>query len=183
MGTVTGVSLTSARLTLREFAAGDFDAVHEFASDPEVVRWVEWGPNTIDDTYGFFADVDAQRRTQPRTDYPLAATLTGSGEVIGSAMLRTLDPSFREGSLGYALIRRHWGNGYATEITQRLIEFGFDTIGFEDITATCDPRNEASARVLAKAGMTQVAYLPDHRLIRGAPGDSLLFSITRPEHS
>lgn len=173
--------LLSERLTLREFTPSDFDAVHEFASDPEVVRWVEWGPNTIEDTRGFFADVDSQRRAQPRTDYPLASTLTSTGEVLGSAMLRTLDPDYQEGSLGYALIRDHWGNGYATEITRRLIEFGFDTIEFERITATCDPRNIASSRVLTKAGMTQIAHLPNHRVIRGEPGDSLLFAITRDE--
>jgi RimJ/RimL family protein N-acetyltransferase len=96
-------------------------------------------------------------------------------------MLRTLDPAYEHGSLGYALIRRHWGNGYATEIARRLIEFGFGTVGFDRIMATCDPANIASAHVLTKAGMRQIAHLPQHRMIRGEPGDSLLFAVTRSD--
>jgi RimJ/RimL family protein N-acetyltransferase len=38
--------LTGERLTLREFSEGDFEAVHAYAIDLEVVRYKAWGPNT-----------------------------------------------------------------------------------------------------------------------------------------
>jgi RimJ/RimL family protein N-acetyltransferase len=179
----TGITLNCERIELREFSVADVDGVHDFASDPEVVRFVEWGPNTVEDTDRFIADVNTQRVARPRVDYALAATLRATDEVIGSAMLRSLDPSFRVGSLGYALIRRYWGHGYATEIAELLVEFGFGTLGFEQIHATCDPRNTASARVLTRVGMSPIQYLVNHRVIRGVAGDSLVFAIVKSEWS
>jgi len=49
-------------LVLREFVAEDEAAVHEYASDPEVTRLVGWGPNTIEQTREFLAQI-----TEPTT--------------------------------------------------------------------------------------------------------------------
>src|SRR5208282_6145902 len=37
--------IETERLLLREFRAGDESHIHEYASDPEVVRLMIWGPN------------------------------------------------------------------------------------------------------------------------------------------
>ena len=42
--------LTTERLRLREFQATDEAEIHAYASDPEVVRYASWGPNTPADT-------------------------------------------------------------------------------------------------------------------------------------
>jgi ribosomal-protein-alanine N-acetyltransferase len=41
------------RLLLREFQRTDWREVHEYASDPQVVRFMSWGPNTEEETRGF----------------------------------------------------------------------------------------------------------------------------------
>ena len=38
------------RVLLRDFEQVDWQAVHSYASDPEVVRYMDWGPNTEDET-------------------------------------------------------------------------------------------------------------------------------------
>ena len=38
------------RVLLRDFEQADWQAVHSYASDPEVVRYMDWGPNTEDET-------------------------------------------------------------------------------------------------------------------------------------
>lgn len=45
-----GTNLTTECLILREFKEKDWQAVHEYASDPEVVRYLTWGPNKEGDT-------------------------------------------------------------------------------------------------------------------------------------
>ncbi len=47
------MELATPRLLLREFRGADHAAVHEFASDPEVVRYTDWGPNDPQDTAAF----------------------------------------------------------------------------------------------------------------------------------
>ena len=54
--------------------------------------------------------------------------------------------------------------GYATEAAGALLRFGFDQAGLHRITATCDPENVGSARILEKIGMR---HLRHHYLIHG----------------
>ena len=45
------VEIRGIRLTLRDFVAADEAAVHAYASDPVVTRFLVWGPNTVEDTH------------------------------------------------------------------------------------------------------------------------------------
>jgi ribosomal-protein-alanine N-acetyltransferase len=50
------------------------------------------------------------------------------------------------------LARRYWNSGYATEMARALIEHGFLQVGLAEILAVTIPENQASLRVLQKAG-------------------------------
>jgi RimJ/RimL family protein N-acetyltransferase len=78
--------------------------------------------------------------------------------------------------MGYLIAPAAQGRGYATEAAQALLDFGLTGGGLHRITATCDPENAASARVLEKIGMTREGRLRDHFLIRGAWRDRLLYA-------
>jgi RimJ/RimL family protein N-acetyltransferase len=46
-------SRTTDRLLLRAFRASDLAAVHAYASDPAVVRFMDWGPNAMAETRAY----------------------------------------------------------------------------------------------------------------------------------
>jgi len=56
------------------------------------------------------------------------------------------------------------------------LDFGLSGGGLHRITATCDPENVGSARVLEKIGMVREGHLRDYFLIRGAWRDRLLYA-------
>ena len=159
-------------MRLRPFLLTDESAVHRYASDPEVTRYTDWGPNTPEETAEFIR----QAVDPPPSTHSFAVELKADGELIGAAELRVIDG---RGEFGYTFARAWWGQGYATEAARLLVEYGFGPLGLRRIEATSDPRNVASARVLAKVGLRQVGYLPDHLLVRGAWRDSLVFAIDR----
>lgn len=75
--------------------------------------------------------------------------------------------------VGYALKRSAWGNGYATEICERLLRFAFEESPLDVIVAVCEDDNHASRRVLEKSGFRRngrcLAYgedLPAFRVTR-----------------
>lgn len=173
------MELTTARLVLREYSAADFDAVHAFATDPRTVLFVDWGPNTEQDTLDFLNYCATSAQAVPRTGYTLAITL--AGVVIGSVGLTARHGTKAE--IGYTLNPTHWGLGYATEAARALLDFGFSELALDQITATCRPENVASAGVLRKLGMAQTGHLKNDRLIRGAWLDSLVFSTAAPQPS
>jgi RimJ/RimL family protein N-acetyltransferase len=168
--------IRTSRLTLREFRAEDHAAVHRYAGDPEVVRFQPWGPNTMAETTTFLDRVRAEAAATPRVVWALAVIRAADDTMIGACELRIDPTGDQRGSLGYTLERAAWGQGYATEAAAALLRFGFARLGLHKISATCDPANAASARVLQKIGMTLEGQLQDHLRVRGEWRDRLLYA-------
>jgi RimJ/RimL family protein N-acetyltransferase len=170
------MELTTPRLLLREFRFDDHTAVHAFASDPEVVRYTDWGPNDPEETTAFLHEVADSARATPRVRFAMAVVDRGDDLLIGSIDLVTTSSQHRRGKIGYVFARPRWGRGFATEAAIALMRFGFDGLDLHKISATCDPANVASARVLAKCGMHAEGRLRDHLRTRGRWRDRLLFA-------
>ena len=173
--------ILTKRLILRDFNEEDWKSVHEYASDPEVVRYVEFGPNKEEESKSFIHRALVHRKEKPRKDFTLAIVLKATNTLIGGCGIYLISPDNQEGSIGYVLNRNFWGQGYATETAQALLEFGFNQLKLHRIFATCDPKNTASARVLEKIGMRREAYFREHKWIKGKWRDSLLYAILEHE--
>jgi RimJ/RimL family protein N-acetyltransferase len=168
MSATGGVSLTSDRLVLREFAVTDEEAVHSFASDPVVTQYTDWGPNSIDNTRAFLAEATGQATDPERADFSLAVVLATSGELIGSAAIAVTSVQHKRGEFGFVFHRDFWSQGYATEAGKLLVHFGFQRLQLRRISATCHPNNSASARVLQKVGLRYEGHIRSHLFVRGS---------------
>jgi RimJ/RimL family protein N-acetyltransferase len=177
---IGAMEIVTPRLLLREFHAADHQAVHEYAADPAVTRFMDWGPNTPAETVGFLAAVRAEAADVPRSAYSLAIVVRTSSELIGSVRIAETSRVHRRGEMGYVLAQSHWGQGYATEAAAAALRFGFADLGLHRICATCDPDNVASARVLTKVGMRLEGHLHEHLFIRGEWRDRLTFAALSP---
>ncbi|MCC5641997.1 GNAT family N-acetyltransferase [Nostoc sp. CHAB 5824] len=173
--------LETQRLILRDFVESDWPAVHQYASDHEVVRYLTFGPNSEEDTKNFLQAEISLQREEPRQHFALAVTLKAQKQLIGTCRISTLDTGNRIGSIGYCFSKQFWGQGYATEAALGVIYFGFQELSLHRIFATCHPENIASARVLQKIGMQQEGYLREHHWIKGEWRDSWLYAILEHE--
>ena len=166
--------LRSERLLLRDFRDDDYDAVHAYATDLDVVRYMTWGPNSEAETRDFLKRAQSNTELDPRVEFELAVIREDKEELIGGIGLHV------EGSkamLGYCYSRSAWGQGYATEAGRVLMDFGFRSLGLHRIWACCDPENAGSIRVLQKLWMKQEGHLKHDCQIRGEWRDNLLFGI------
>ena len=163
------------RVLLRDSEQADWQAVHSYASDPEVVRYMDWGPNTEDETKSFVKRSITSQQEEPRRDFELAVVL--EGRLIGGCGIYISDPRNREGWIGYCLNRGFWGRGIGTETARAIVAFGFDRLGLHRIFATCDPENVASARVLEKTGMHREGLLRERKWTKGRWLDCVLYAI------
>lgn len=169
------------RLICRDFQLEDFEAIHDYACRMEVVRYMLWGPNTIEETKVFMKEsIDAVHK-KPRRRYELAILDKESGQVLGAVALYVM--GHQTGEIGYSIRPKYWGMGYATEASKGLIQYGFEALKLHRIQATCDVRNKASAHVLNKSGMTKEGVMRDHMLLRDGWRSSFLFSILKKEFS
>ncbi len=174
--------IETKRLILRDFVAADWKAAHVYGSDPKVVQFMPWGPNSTSQTRAYIRRVLRLGGEKPRTKFELAVVLKPEDRLIGGCGIRIQNPAFMEGDLGYVFNRLYWGKGYATEAAKALVHFGFSKLKLHRIWATCDPLNKASARVLAKTGMKREGLLRRNVFQKGAWRDSYLYAVLESEH-
>ena len=104
---------------------------------------------------------EAIRTHQPSAIDLLAAELKADGDVIGYCGLNDSGRgSGREPELAFELLRRVWGQGYATEASLAVIEWARSS-GYARLWATVWEWNVASRRVLSKVGFTEAERTED----------------------
>lgn len=164
--------LETDRLLLRPWRTSDAVAHREMwvERDPRVPshrRIDADGRPTVEDIEGWIRSTP-----QPETLGLLVMELRNSGDVLGYCGLITnhLVPE-DEPELAYELLRRAWGQGYATEAAQAVLDWARAS-GHRRLWSTVRAWNDASLRVLAKLGfVTTDRVEPDE-----VHGDSLFLT-------
>ncbi|MEV7186438.1 GNAT family protein [Kitasatospora sp. NPDC093102] len=176
---MTPLRLTGPNLALREVEPEDADDLLEIYGDPEATRHLSFEPRTREQVEAITArSIDSAHAT-PRTEYCLAITRRGERRLIGYARLAT-EPQ-QAATIGFALHPAAWGKGLGTETVHLLCALGFNVLGLHRIWAARSPLNEASARTLLRAGMTEDGRIRDHVYVHGAWRDSITYSILEHE--
>jgi RimJ/RimL family protein N-acetyltransferase len=171
--------LLTERLILRDFCASDEAAVNAYAADPEVVRYMPWGPNSPEETRAALARFAADQAATPRMEYGLAITLAGRDEALGSLGLHLRDEARETAEIGYCLRRDLWGRGIVVEAARAVMAAAFGELGLHRIWASCDARNTGSWRVMEKLGLRREGLLRQDRRLKGKGEwrDTLLYAI------
>ena len=80
-------------------------------------------------------------------------------------------------TLGYWMGEAHGRKGHMTASVRLACRFAFDTLRLHRIEAACIPENEASRRVLEKAGFRREGYAREYLCIAGRWQDHLLHAL------
>jgi RimJ/RimL family protein N-acetyltransferase len=97
-----------------------------------------------------------------------------TGELVGRGGLsRVTLIGRRRLEVGWALRGDRWGRGYATEIGQAGLDFGWDDLGAGEVVAFTEPHNRRSRAVMERLGMSYAGPL----VHQGEP--FVLYTITR----
>jgi RimJ/RimL family protein N-acetyltransferase len=76
-----------------------------------------------------------------------------SGRFIGRAGLRRVDIEGKSViEVGYVLLSEFWGQGFASEMAAASIEVAFEHLGIKELVSYTAISNNASQRVMEKAG-------------------------------
>lgn len=162
--------LDTDRLSVRQFTIDDTAHILELVNEPAFIQ------NIADRNVRSLEDAQRYLEKGPIASYQsngfglYRVSLKDSDTPIGMAGLirRTQLPDV---DIGYALLERHWGQGYATEVAAAILDYGYSVLKLPRIIAITAPDNEGSARVLEKIGLRfeRIITIPD------LGGDSKLF--------
>ncbi|HTN96696.1 MAG TPA: GNAT family N-acetyltransferase [Nordella sp.] len=132
------IELETTRLRLRPTARRDRDDLVALEQDPEVMRFLS----------GDFL--------KPRGGEAGVWTALEKSSQAFVGWFALYDRGDGTGELGYRLRRAMWGSGYASEGARKLVDFGFAHLALERIVADAMAVNQASRRVMERAGLVYV---------------------------
>jgi len=101
-----------------------------------------------------------------------------SGKFLGQVTLSKTEGNNRW-AMAYWTHPDHWGEGIATEGAKRLLAFGFEAIGAEQIWAGAGDWNKGSYRVMEKIGMIFRGVNPIGYYSKGEPILTRVYDISR----
>jgi RimJ/RimL family protein N-acetyltransferase len=176
-------TLRTARLLLGTFASEDAPELQRLAGEREIADTTVSIPHPYDLDHAL-AWIGQQRREAVRgraTNF--AIRLLPDARLIGSAGLRDIDPEHLQAELGFWIGREWWGQGYAREAAEAVIQFGFDSLGLNRIYAHHMARNPAAGKVLEASGMRQEGLLRQRVRKWGVYEDVVLYATIRDDRS
>lgn len=159
------------RLVLRRWREGDREPFFGMNSDARVM---EYFPGTLSREESDALAEKIEAHFEERGFGLCAAELKEERKFIGFTGLAV--PLFEAHftpcvEIGWRLAAEYWGRGLATEGGRRVMQWGFDELGLEEIVSFTTVGNARSRRVMERIGMRRdPADDFDHpRLVEGHP--------------
>lgn len=146
-------TLQTTRLILRK--ATPEDAVpmfHNWASDPEVTRFLTW-PTYLSVETAFPVLNGWAGEYEKNNFYLWMIVLREIEEPIGTISVVWQQDATAEAEIGYCIGRSWWRKGLMTEAVEAVIQFLFEEVGMHRIKAKHDVNNPHSGGVMRKCGM------------------------------
>lgn len=153
-------ALDTCRLRLRRFTPEDAEAMYRnWASDPEVTRFLTWPTHPSVDVTKAVVQSWVEQYADPGV-YQWAIVPHTVGEPIGSISVVAMEETAQEAEIGYCIGRPWWHQGYAREALHTVLEFLFQEVQVQQITARHDIQNPRSGTVMRHCGMQAAGILP-----------------------
>lgn len=155
------IILHTSRLILRPFTLADVVQVTKLCNNYNIYKYTLSMPYPYYDEH-FISWIESHDYNHANDiAYHLAMSDKDTNEVYGSVGL-THHQHHKHGEVAYWVGEPYWGNGYATEAVQAMIQFAFKEKQFHKVYAMHFASNPASGKVMLKAGMVKEGVLSQH---------------------
>lgn len=145
---------SSERLMFRSYTEDDFKFLYSMLSDEKMTKFIGNGkPKNQEESVNFLQWIFQHYELNKEYGLKLLVRKT-DGEPIGHAgIVPQVIEGRQELEIGYWIAREHWGNGYASEAADTLLDRGLNQLGEARFIALVQKANLASREVAKKTGM------------------------------
>jgi RimJ/RimL family protein N-acetyltransferase len=144
------------RLFIRILEMKDKETFFKYRSMPEIYQYQSWQPKCISDIEEFIQKNTEIVPNTANTWLQLSVCLK-DGQMIGDIGIHFMEDDYQI-EIGYTLSPEHQGNGYAFEAVKAVINYGFIEWKKHRITASVDPANIQSIKLLERINFRKEAH-------------------------
>lgn len=140
--------IQTERLTLWPFTSDDRDAFADMHSDTEVAASLGGRLSATDAAAKLeWYSISMATLGYGRWAVEVSGEFVGYAGVMAAPSDHPLGPHYE---IGWCLVRRAWGNGYATEAAAATLSDVFDRVGLSEVLAYTTPDNLRSQAVISR---------------------------------
>jgi len=174
------VTLTSQRLVLRPHTPQNFERLHRWKNDREIL---ELSADSVEPSSEEKTRRSLERWMQPSEDIiHFAIHRQDSDELIGFLLIALIEREHRRCKIGLVIGEKgQWGQGYGTEAVACAVDFCFRELEMNRIGAEAYATNPRSVRLLEKVGFRREGVMREHYLIQGRRVDEIIYGLLRHE--
>ncbi len=172
--------LTTSRLVLRRFAAGDWQDLLECLSDEEIYRWMDGRPLEEDDVLRWLERESQVKWTTPDQAFCLGIQVQQTAKLIGHVSLSVNEPL--QASLQVVLNRAFQAKGFALEAVEAVLGFCFEGVKLHRVTAWPLALNTAACKLCEKAGLRREGEFVKSKLFDGQWVNLACYALLREEY-
>nr|WP_314463147.1 GNAT family protein [uncultured Clostridium sp.] len=170
--------IKTGRLLIRILDMNDKESFFKYRSLPEIFQFQSWKPKSIYEIEEFIMKNISGISNKVGSWLQLAICIE-NGQMIGDIGVHFFDDYQIE--IGYTLSPEYQGRGYAVEAVNGIVNYIFTTLKKHRITASVDPDNLASIKLLEKIGFRKEAHFIKSFYMDNRWYDDCIYSILEDE--
>ncbi len=180
--TTTDIILEDERVLLRPLVQADSVYLSAYVNEEPALWKYALTPITTEEEFEQYFDNAVEARGL-QTAYPFIVFDKLQNKFVGSTRFYDIQLNHCTTQLGYTWYsEKTWGTGLNEHCKFLLLNFAFETIGFERVEFRADNRNKRSIAAMQKIGCTVEGILRNHLPTSdGTRRDSIVLSILKEE--
>ena len=164
------------RLVLRRLRKNDVQEIFFFRSDEILLKYIGKEPATsIREAEEFIIKIESNVNANNAIMWGIALK-ENPEKLIGSICYWNIQLENHRSEIGFLLHPDYWRKGIMKEAINKILEYGFGTMGLHSIEGRIHPENIASASVLESTGFIKEGFLKEDFYFRGQFLDTVIYS-------
>lgn len=173
--------IETERLLLRKYTLKDSeDMFNNWAKYEECFKFLPWKPcisiNEAEERIKRWMELYKEN-----TFYQWGIEFKKNKEIIGFINLHNVDMDNLSADITYILSPKYWNKGIMTEAVRGVLEFGFESIGLNRISADFYSGNDYSQKVMLKNNMIYEGTFREKYFKSGRFYDSIQYAVLKKD--
>lgn len=144
------MKLESTRLRYSRIRQNDVNKLHQIFSRESVTKYFVSGPDkSLEETKNRISRIESHWDSHSFGDFLVHDK--ASDDLVGFAGLHYKSQGGKV-NIAYIVLEEHQRKGFGFEISQAMLDYGFNTLDLREIVAEIDPENAMSIKLIQKCG-------------------------------
>ncbi len=178
---MSGLSIATMRLQIRNLKLSDLPEFYYYRSNPEVTKYQGFDVFSIEQAKNFIAEQKDKEFGKAGEWVQYGIENKEAGKIVGDCAIKLDQNDTRLAEVGITISPAEQNKGYAKESLTAILNFLFNLDDFHRVTEIVDAENIASIQLLKSMGFKQEGHFIENIFFKGKWGSEFQYAMLRRE--